>query len=497
MKKNMNSVRIILLSTLALFAAATRTAAQAPILETLPASGMLNDVATFNGTANPNGAETPVWFEWGTVHGNDYANRTEPQSIGDGTTNVTVTTTLAGLTPGILYHYRLVASNSTWVVRGEEQRFWTPAIDFHAPAFLTLEPGTFVDQTTTHAPPPEIATGDYHNLALRVDGSVIAWGLNNSGQCNIPASATNVAAIAAGGAHNLALRADGSVVAWEHNNSGQCTIPAGATNMAAIAAGSSHNLALREDGSVVAWGYNSSGQCTIPAHATNVVAIAAGSRHSLALRTDGSVGAWGNNNDGQCTIPASATNVTAIVAHFSHSLALRTDGTIISWGYSNYGLGTIPADATNVAAIATGGYHSLALRADGSVVGWGFNAEGQATIPASATNVVAIAAGSYHSLALREDGSVVAWGRNSSGQCNIPVEIVVDLPLALDGIVETNTLGTYVLNYSTTNMLGAIATATRTVVVATLPIVTTEPASGNTLRGTANPKASETLAWFE
>lgn len=502
MKTHRKTAPTILLSALALMAAPPRSAAQAPLAGTLPASAMLNDAATFNGTVNPNGAETVAWFEWGTVLDKGYGNHTEPQSIGAGTTLVPITAPLSNLVQGVSYRCRTVASNSFGVAHGNAQSFWIPRIDFHTPAFLTVEPGTFVDQTTANGPPPEIDAASYHNLALMADRSVLAWGNNIRGQCNVPSGASNVVAIAAGDPPNLALRADGSVVAWGLNNDGQCNIPVSATNVVAIAAGGGNSLVLREDGSLVAWGNNAHNQLDIPANATNIAAIAAGGAHNLVLRKDGSIVAWGSNNEGQCNIPADATNVVSIAASWDRSMALRADGSIITWGYSDYGLGTVPADATNVTAIAAGGYHSLALRADGSVIGWGFNAEGQASIPSEATNVVAIAAGDYHSLALRADGSAIAWGRNTSGQCDIPGTFYASLPIAVHGTVETNILGTYVLDYSTTNFLGAVATASRTVLVATLPATATLPptdvGSGQaTLQGSVNPAASETQAWFE
>ena len=33
-----------------------------------------------------------------------------------------------------------------------------------------------------------IAAGNFHNLALKSDGTVVAWGDNSDGQTNIPAA---------------------------------------------------------------------------------------------------------------------------------------------------------------------------------------------------------------------------------------------------------------------------------------------------------------------
>ncbi len=70
-----------------------------------------------------------------------------------------------------------------------------------------------------------------------VHSMVVAWGLNSSGQTNVPPALTNVVAIAGGGAHSLALQANGKVVAWGYDVYGQTDVPAGLSNVVAIAGG--------------------------------------------------------------------------------------------------------------------------------------------------------------------------------------------------------------------------------------------------------------------
>jgi hypothetical protein len=50
-----------------------------------------------------------------------------------------------------------------------------------------------------------IASGLDHNLALKRDGTVVAWGLNSHGQTNVPSGLSNVVAIAASDNYSLAL----------------------------------------------------------------------------------------------------------------------------------------------------------------------------------------------------------------------------------------------------------------------------------------------------
>ncbi|MEO5916487.1 MAG: cadherin domain-containing protein [Luteolibacter sp.] len=259
-----------------------------------------------------------------------------------------------------------------------------------------------------------ISTGQYHSLGLKPAGTVAAWaGFNAYGQTSVPAGLNQVVEVAAGGdywwqdsAHSLALKSDGSVIAWGCNEEGQSTVPSGLNGVVAVAAGRAHSLALKSDGTVVAWGANLHGQSTVPTGLASVVDIAAAGFFSMALKSDGSVVAWGRYFDGEdwqsAAAPTGLADVVAISAGIYHAMALRSDGTVVCWGYNGDGQSSVPAELNNVVAIAGGGFHSLALKSNGSVTGWGSNRSGQITIPNGALGQVRmISAGLQHSLALR------------------------------------------------------------------------------------------------
>ncbi|MEI7620912.1 MAG: fibronectin type III domain-containing protein [Candidatus Moraniibacteriota bacterium] len=354
-----------------------------------------------------------------------------------------------------------------------------------------------------------VAGGQSFSLALKYDGSVMAWGWNASGQLgdntttdrNAPLAiwgpatstpASNFTSISSGYAHNLALKSDGTVWAWGNNGFGQLgdgtsisrftpVQVLGLTNVLAVAAGYNHSLALKNDGTVWAWGWNAYSQLgdgtqsirnlpvQVKASATpgdylqNVSAISLGDTHSLALKNDGTVFAWGGNGRGQIGIgyvnsmqvypqqikdaigSGFLTGVSAISAGGYYSLALLTGGTVWSWGANDQGqLGDyssvdriLPVQVvdqtlfgiTNISKISAGYQHSMALKNDGSLLAWGWNAYGQlgtnnrnsATIAlpvtgAGTSNVKMVEAGNNHTVMLKNDGTTWAWGWNAYGQ---------------------------------------------------------------------------------
>lgn len=72
----------------------------------------------------------------------------------------------------------------------------------------------------------------------------------------------NTVAITAGGFHAVGLKADGTVVATGHNEHGQCDVEYW-KDIVAIAAGDHHIVGLKADGTVVAKGNNEFGQCDV------------------------------------------------------------------------------------------------------------------------------------------------------------------------------------------------------------------------------------------
>ena len=175
------------------------------------------------------------------------------------------------------------------------------------------------------------------------------------GQSTVPAGLSNVVAIAAGGSHSLALKSDGTLVAWGSNDNGESTVPTGLTNVVAIAAGISHCVALTDQGTVVTWGYFYGTPRTVPG--TNIVAIVAARSHVLVLRNDGVVLTGGDSADGLNYVPEGVSNVIAITTGAGYHVALMADGRLRCWGIYEF---TVPG-MQNLFSLRSGWCHTLGL----------------------------------------------------------------------------------------------------------------------------------------
>jgi alpha-tubulin suppressor-like RCC1 family protein len=362
-----------------------------------------------------------------------------------------------------------------------------------------------------------VAAGYNHSLAIN-NSVVYSWGDNSSGQLGdgtttnhqspmvmnlltdimrqrSAVSGVTVTArrVAAAGDHSLALLSDGSVWAWGANESGQLgdgtittrTSPVqvlGLSKIVDIACGCtgtgltrvSFSAASDSSGALFAWGNNYAGQLgdgttvdhRTPSYVENflseVTFAAGGNSHSLGVKVTGELFAWGNNYDGQLGLnseinqsaprqtrlldkAAGATGLIGairIAAGAFHSVAVSSSGTVgqgsvYTWGNNNNGqLGRISStpgypDLTSPVVTATdaaaGEYHTLALTTTGTVSSWGLNSSGQlgngtttnsfAPVQVTGlTGVRAIAAGYNHSLAIDSNNVMWAWGKNTKGQ---------------------------------------------------------------------------------
>jgi hypothetical protein len=119
--------------------------------------------------------------------------------------------------------------------------------------------------------------------------------MNGLGQTNTPIGLSDVVAIAAGGAFSLALQRDGRVVAWGDDQSLQCQVPPNIGTVVQIAAGSTHGMALRADGTVVEWGLLDRDALLDARGVSGIAAIAAHDGLSVVLTNQGEVVCWGKN----------------------------------------------------------------------------------------------------------------------------------------------------------------------------------------------------------
>ncbi len=225
-----------------------------------------------------------------------------------------------------------------------------------------------------------IAAGGNHSLALKSDGTVWSWGHNSNGQLGdgtttdrgapvaVAGGLTGVVAIAAGYHHSIAVKSDGTVRAWGINQYGnlgdgtttQRNSPVTVTGLTGItSAGARTELSffLKNDGTVwgcgQAWNGSYIGDSNILQSRTtavqlglsNIVMIEIGNRINMALESNGSLWVWGADyslgylGDNATLLnrftPVRVAGLTKIVAMNSGNgatMALKSDGSIYSWG---------------------------------------------------------------------------------------------------------------------------------------------------------------------
>ncbi len=247
-------------------------------------------------------------------------------------------------------------------------------------------------------------------------------------------------AVSAGSYHTLAIKSDGTLWAWGTNDSGQLGIGNTAPSLVPslvdngfwlnIAAGESHSLGIKNSNTLWAWGDHTYGQLglgtinpnnlpqLIPAQVgteSDWERISAGQYFSVGIRVDGfssgTLLAWGDNGayqlgtdpdtepDRNVPSPVNPAGLTLNWVNaecgFAHVIAVSNDGGTMSlwtWGLNNWGQlgdGTViskilqyPIDSSHAWSpwlLSAGGYHTMAARDDAttSLWTWGLNDSGQ------------------------------------------------------------------------------------------------------------------------
>ncbi len=101
-------------------------AVASPIVESESVSNVASTSATLDAQINPGGADTTYRFEYGTAAGSYTASAPVPDAdAGAGVEAQAVSVHVQGLQAGMLYHYRVLATNALEVVDGSDRTFTT------------------------------------------------------------------------------------------------------------------------------------------------------------------------------------------------------------------------------------------------------------------------------------------------------------------------------------------------------------------------------------
>ena len=281
----------------------------------------------------------------------------------------------------------------------------------------------------------EFSAGYYHNLAIKTNGTLYAWGINNFGRLgdgtlidrNQPTqigSDTNWSLISAGFGHSLALKTDATIWSWGTQLAlGDSTVSTDIYSplqigsdhdWSFISAGNGFSICQKNDGNYWGWGINQYGQVgnnaisnkTYPFHIgyeKKWVDISCSKTSSFAIDKNGEL--WGSGlntsnhiginqrffhkigNDNNWNSVYSASYLLTNVS-YNHTFGIKKDHTLWGWGYNAYGtLGdgtkidkntpTQIGIENNWDKISTSISHTLAIKLDSTLWAWGGNGYGQ------------------------------------------------------------------------------------------------------------------------
>jgi len=163
--------------------------ATAPAATTGAASSATASAVTVAGTANPNGADTQVWFLYGTSNTLSGASQTAAQDIGATTANDAVSANIGSLSPNTTYYFQLIAKNSVGTTSGSISSFTTtasPTFTMSAGNGVSVAPGALSGNTSTVSLTPMYGFTGAVNLSCAISPAAA----NDPATCSVPGSVT-------------------------------------------------------------------------------------------------------------------------------------------------------------------------------------------------------------------------------------------------------------------------------------------------------------------
>ena len=270
----------------------------------------------------------------------------------------------------------------------------------------------------------QVSAGGGHTCALKLDQTLVCWGLNDHGQATPPAG--TFTAVSAGSLHTCGIRTDATVTCWGQDDEGSTVPPTG--GFTAVSAGGAHTCGIRTDATLVCWGLNALSISYLPPAGTYTSVSEGDSSSSpfaCAVSTAQTLACWGYNAYGRASPPAGT--FLNVDGGGGHTCGTRTDGSVACWGFPTSGQ-TPPTTPTGTFGPLSAGYdHTCAIRSDASLACWGENPHGESSPPPGA--YTALSLGSFHGCAIAADGGVACWGANNSGQVS-PIPLILTQPIA-------------------------------------------------------------------
>lgn len=400
-----------------------------PVQGTITSINMVGDPAgltvvggpiTSSGTFTLQGIEQIAHGGTGATTANSALNNLAPSQGGQGgkylTTNGTNTSWAAG--PSLI---NVSAWGTGWSFFG--QLGSEPIISNYYSSPMQM--GTSADRWST------VVQGYRHGLAIKMDGSLWTYGDNYYGELGHNNNTIKVYnptrvgtsydwAYAVGGYFtSFAIKKDGTLWAWGLNDHGQLGIGNATHKSSPVQVGSLNTwkqiacadgmtAGLQKDGTLWIWGFD----------------YRAPSGPTVQWSSPIQIGAL--------------TDWSQIACAYGSVHGIKNDGTLWTFGLSSHGIlgdGTniqksspVQIGALNTWKTIAGGYFEMgATKTDGTLWTWGYNPYGalgigdvvDRSVPTqvgSLTNWKYVQGGYFHMAGLKTDGTIWAWGRNNSGQ---------------------------------------------------------------------------------